>query len=290
MVQAQQVELDRLRVTAAAPTDNKNKGVESEAKDLLRKIRFDGSHFSAFKIKFLNVCRLRHVADILEGKECPPDDDAPDMAIFAYEDRVNIAKLYLQTVLTDEVFDMVRDDEQPAEMWKTLVAHYETKEWSNKIYAQRRLYRTEYEAGMPMIKHISKIKEMVRQLTEMGKSFSEQDVVDLIFTSLHDTGPDNWSSIINNLRPSPDSEIKLKTVVSTLLNEEEKRRERTRHRRDADRRDRGRERFRDEKNDRHRGRQRFRHGNNDRKRGRDDGLARPPNHGPRVSRQRPRAS
>jgi hypothetical protein len=137
MVQAQQVELDRLRVTAAAPTDNKNKGVESEAKDLLRKIRFDGSHFSAFKIKFLNVCRLRHVADILEGNECPPDDDAPDMAIFAYEDRVNIAKLYLQTVLTDEVFDMVRDDEQPAEMWKTLAAHYETKEWSNKIYAQR---------------------------------------------------------------------------------------------------------------------------------------------------------
>ena len=34
MVQAQQIELDRLRVTAAAPTDNKNKRVESEAKDL----------------------------------------------------------------------------------------------------------------------------------------------------------------------------------------------------------------------------------------------------------------
>jgi len=88
-----------------------------------------------------------------------------------------------------------------------------------------------------MMKHISKIKAMVRELTEMGKTFTEQDTVDLIFTSLPDAGPDNWNSIINNLRPSPNHEVKLKTVVSTLLNEEEKRRKLSRHRRDFRRQD-----------------------------------------------------
>jgi hypothetical protein len=237
MVQTQKFELEELRIKATAPTDVKSKGAESEAKDLLRKIRFDGSHFSSFKVKFLNVCRLRHVTEILERTEAPPHPDAAEVEAFAYDDRVNIAKLYLQAVLTDEVFDLVRDDDHPAEMWKSLVSHYETKEWSNKIYTQRRLYRLEYDAGLPMMKHISKIKAMVRELTEMGKTFTEQDTVDLIFTSLPDAGPDNWNSIINNLRPSPNHEVKLKTVVSTLLDEEEKRRERTRHRRNDTRRD-----------------------------------------------------
>ncbi|RHZ20250.1 hypothetical protein DYB26_006382 [Aphanomyces astaci] len=97
------------------------------SKDVLRKVKFNGKHFSAFKVKFQNVCQLRHIWDIIDGSYVVPDD-AAEVEVFDYEDKTNLAKSYLQTSLSNEVFDMIREDSTPAEMWRTLVSSYETKE------------------------------------------------------------------------------------------------------------------------------------------------------------------
>ncbi|KAG9399288.1 hypothetical protein AC1031_012242 [Aphanomyces cochlioides] len=140
LIEAQQNEINLLRAKSVAnekpPLTIRSS--ESEAKDLLKKVKFAGKHFSSFKIKFKNICQLRHIWDIIT-EEAPPNDDAPEVEVFQYEDRINVARSYLQTCLSNEAFELVREDSTPAEMWNTLVANYETKEWSNTIYALRRL-------------------------------------------------------------------------------------------------------------------------------------------------------
>ncbi|RHY02199.1 hypothetical protein DYB36_008604 [Aphanomyces astaci] len=126
MVLAQKQEIDDLQPTESAKP-NGLRAVKTEAKDVLRKVKFNGKHFSAFKVKFQNVCQLRHIWDIIDGSYVLPDD-AAEVEAFEYEDKANLDKSYLQTSLSNEVFDMIREDSTPAEMWRTLVSSYETKD------------------------------------------------------------------------------------------------------------------------------------------------------------------
>ncbi|RLO01668.1 hypothetical protein DYB28_015330, partial [Aphanomyces astaci] len=241
MLLAQKQEIDDLR---AQPTEsakpNGSRAVESEAKDLLRKVKFNGKHFSAFKVKFQNVCQLRHIWDIIDGSYVLPDD-AAEVEAFEYEDKTNLAKSYLQTSLSNEVFDMIREDSTPAEMWRTLVSNYETKEWSNTIYVLRRLCSLRYDPKTDMLKHITRVRATIRELVDMGKAMTESEVVEWLLISLPDSGPDNYNSFINHLKPTPGHAVKLKALTSALLNEEEKRRERKRGNRHDERHDRPRD-------------------------------------------------
>jgi len=232
MVMAQQLQLQLLQdhnsATAATATPAAMRSTESEAKDLLRKVSFDGKNFSAFKTKFQNICQLRHIWGVIDGTDAAPESDAPMAAVQVHADKVILAKSYLQTCLSNDIFDMVSDDETPAEMWCTLVANYETKSWSNTIYAMRRLSTVKYVAGTDMLRHINFVKTAVRELNDMGKTINEAETVEWILISLPDDGPDNFNSFINTLKPTPDHEVRMKTLTSALLNEEEKRRERKR--------------------------------------------------------------
>ncbi|KAH9090111.1 hypothetical protein Ae201684P_014863 [Aphanomyces euteiches] len=100
---------------------------------------------------------------------------------------------------------MVREDKTPAEMWQTLIDNYEKKEWSNTIYVLRRLCELKYDTN-------------------------ESETVEWILVTLPNDGPDNFNAFINHLKPTPNQEIGLKTLISALLNEEEKRKERKRSR------------------------------------------------------------
>ncbi|RQM26443.1 hypothetical protein B5M09_009112 [Aphanomyces astaci] len=64
--------------------------VESETKDMLRKVKFNGKYISAFKVKFQTVCQLRHIWEIVDGSYILPDD-AAEVEAFEYEDKTNLA-------------------------------------------------------------------------------------------------------------------------------------------------------------------------------------------------------
>ncbi|KAF0724632.1 hypothetical protein Ae201684P_013819 [Aphanomyces euteiches] len=231
MIEAQYEEIKLLRNQSLEANKNQPpRSTESEAKDPLRKVKFNGKHFSSFKIKFQNICQLRHIWEIVQGTESLPIN-ASDSQTLEFRDKVNLAKSYLQTSLSNEVFKMIREDETPAEMWKTLIANYETKEWSNTIYVLRRLCQLRYEPRTDMLKHITKVPSTIRELNDMGKTITEQETVEWILITLPDSGSDNFNAFINHLKPTPQQEVKLKTLISALLNEEEKRGERARMRR-----------------------------------------------------------
>ncbi|KAH9167555.1 hypothetical protein AeNC1_018132, partial [Aphanomyces euteiches] len=232
MLESQRDEIKQLQQQSAEKSRAlPTRSTESEAKDLLRKVKFNGKYFSAFKIKFQNICQLRHIWDVILGTELPPSTNSTEDEILEYEDKVNLAKSYLQTSLSNDVFDMIREDDTPAEMWKTLIVNFETREWSDTIYVLRRLCNLRYEPKMDMLKHIGKVRATIRELNDMGKTISEHETVEWILISLPDSGPDNYTSFINHLKPTPQHEIKLKTLISALLNEEEKRNEWQRTRR-----------------------------------------------------------
>ncbi|KAH9107495.1 hypothetical protein AeMF1_017174 [Aphanomyces euteiches] len=98
-------------------------------------------------------------------------------------------------------------------MWKTLIANYETKEWSNTIYVLRRLCQLRYEPRTDMLKHITKVRSTIRELNDMGKTITEQETVEWILITLPDSGPDNFNAFINHLKPTPQQEVKLKTLI-----------------------------------------------------------------------------
>ena len=81
-----------------------------------------------------------------------------------------------------------------------------------------------------MLKHINKVRSIIRNLNDMGKRITEQETVEWLLISLPDSGPNDFNSYINHLKPTPNTEVSLKTLTSALLNEEEKRMERKRKR------------------------------------------------------------
>ncbi|CAK4671782.1 hypothetical protein LEN26_016063 [Aphanomyces euteiches] len=110
--QEQETKLMRAQPNATKSTST---ATETEAKDLLRKVRFDGKNFSTFKANFEGVCRLRYIWFIISGTETL-DDSATQEQLAEFSDKKNLAKSYLQTSVSDVVFDMVRKDMTPAEM------------------------------------------------------------------------------------------------------------------------------------------------------------------------------
>ncbi|RHY38267.1 hypothetical protein DYB34_012996, partial [Aphanomyces astaci] len=159
MLLAQKQELDDLQPTESA----KPNGLRA--------------HFSAFKVKFQNVCQLRHIWDIIDGSYVL-DYDAAEVEAFEYEDKANLDKSYLQTSLSNEVFDMIREVSSSAEMWRTLVSNYETKEWSNTIYVLRRLCSLRCHPKTDMLKYITRVRATIRELVEIGKAMTESEVVE----------------------------------------------------------------------------------------------------------------
>ncbi|KAH9111147.1 hypothetical protein LEN26_013119 [Aphanomyces euteiches] len=221
LTEAQQNEINLLRAKSEAnekpPLTIRSS--ECETRDLLKKVKFAGKHFSFFKIKFKNICQLRHIWDIITGEEAPPNDGAPEVEVFQYEDRISVARSYLQTCLSNEIFELVREDSTPAEMWNTLVANNETKGWSNTIYALRRLGHMRYDPKTYMMKHINLVRSTIRQLNDMVKTINEQQTVEWILMPLPDSGPDNYNTFMNHLKPTPDHKVTLKTLMGALLNE-----------------------------------------------------------------------
>ncbi|KAH9076879.1 hypothetical protein Ae201684P_010810 [Aphanomyces euteiches] len=82
------------------------------------------------------------------------------------------------------------------------------------------------------MKHINLVRSTIRELNDMGKTINEQETVEWILMSLPDSGPDNYNTFMNHLKPTPDHKVTLKTLMGALLNKEEKRRERDRDRRE----------------------------------------------------------
>ncbi|RHZ03583.1 hypothetical protein DYB37_013139, partial [Aphanomyces astaci] len=152
MLLAQKQEINDLRAQPTEPAKpNGLRSVESDAKDLLRKVKFNGKYFSAFKVKFQDVCQLRHIWDIIDGSYVLPDD-AAEVKAFAYEDSA------------------------PAEMWRTLVSNYETKEWSNTICVLRYDPKTD----------ITRVRATIRELVDMGKAMTKSEVVEWLAKGIED--------------------------------------------------------------------------------------------------------
>ncbi|CAK4092016.1 unnamed protein product, partial [Aphanomyces euteiches] len=84
MIEAQYEEIKLLKIqTLDASKPSVQRSTELEAKDLLRKVRFN---FSSFKIKFQNICQLRHIWDVIQGTETVPDT-ANESQILEFEDK-----------------------------------------------------------------------------------------------------------------------------------------------------------------------------------------------------------
>jgi len=116
MLEAQQREIEALRNRSHESTQP----TELEAKHLLRKAKFSGKYFSAFKVKFQNMCQLRHIWDVIQGTKVLPEFPTLNQQI-EHQDKINLAKSYLQTSLSNEVFDMIQEDPSPSDMWNTLL-------------------------------------------------------------------------------------------------------------------------------------------------------------------------
>ncbi|RHY14955.1 hypothetical protein DYB36_002605 [Aphanomyces astaci] len=103
LIAVEQLEIDELRSKASDAKPPPSRSSESEAKDLLKKVKFIGKHF-----KFKNMCQLRHIWGIITDEKTLPSYDAPKVETFHYEDRVNVTKSYLQTCPSNEVFELIR--------------------------------------------------------------------------------------------------------------------------------------------------------------------------------------
>ncbi|CAK4693961.1 unnamed protein product, partial [Aphanomyces euteiches] len=62
------------------------------------------------------------------------NENVTQQQVAELSDKANLARSYLPTSLSDEVFDMIREDKTPAEMSQTLNDNYEKKEWLKTIY------------------------------------------------------------------------------------------------------------------------------------------------------------
>lgn len=131
-------------------------------------------------------------------------------------DRKAIA--FIRQWLDDSVFHHVSTMESACLLWKTLESLYERKTATDKAFLIWKLVNLKYKNSSSIAEHLNEVKNIVNQLTKI--TLDEELQALLLLNSF----PDSWETLVVSLSNSAsDGKITLSTVMSSLLNEEVRR-------------------------------------------------------------------
>ncbi|KAI0983118.1 hypothetical protein GJ496_003169 [Pomphorhynchus laevis] len=119
--------------------------------------------------------------------------------------------------INTEFVYLVRDVEDPAEVWKILNERFDSKSMGHVLNLNRRLFSLKMKTGITVRKHIRSFKEMIDSSSAVNARVEESQQIAVLLNSVSDT----LSPAATVMSAREDKDLAMSLVRSTILAEEE---------------------------------------------------------------------
>jgi len=152
----------------------------------------------------------------------PTEDEKNAVTKWRTEDKLCFGLIKI-SVSADERVHTTGTDTSAA-LWKSLCDVKEPKGMLGALAARRRLFRLVAEEGTSMADHITTFRKLQNECTKMNVSVPDADLALLLITSLSDSWDSFIASFFGSNYAASKTTISLSTLITTLCEEDERRR------------------------------------------------------------------
>src|SRR3984885_491352 len=152
----------------------------------------------------------------------PTEDEKNAMTKWRTEDKLCFGLIKISVSADEQVHTTGTDTS--AALWKSLCDVKEPKGMLGALAARRRLFRLVAEEGTSMADHITTFRKLQNECTKMNVSVPDADLALLLITSLSDSWDSFIASFFGSNYAASKTTISLSTLITTLCEEDERRR------------------------------------------------------------------
>ena len=186
-------------------------------------VRLNGKNYATWKTQCRMLLLKEGLWEIVTGAEEAPADDAGADVIRQFKTRKNralaIVTLAVETWLLYHIDDMT----EPKDVWTKLQSVYQKKSWWNQYHLERRLFSMKLRDDGSVNEHLKAMSEIFRELAVIGEAVPETKRVSHLLASL----PDSFDTLVTALQGQSDEAPKWDVVTERLLQEEQRRKDRS---------------------------------------------------------------
>lgn len=179
----------------------------------MRRTCLDGTNYNLWKMKMKAQLMRNGLWDVIE-KESP----SPVTASWTATDRKVYGTL-LSALCVDQLANVTMCN-MAKEVWSTLKDMYERKTFGTKLCLMRKLFSMRYTGG-PMRQHVTAVREMANQLSDVGEIVKLGYIVAVLMNSL----PESYLPMVTILKGHKEEELTANYVAAKLEDEYECRQE-----------------------------------------------------------------
>ena len=151
--------------------------------------RLDGTNFCHWKFNMELVLEGRGQWEYANGRKPRPDRPA-ECAIWDAADKQ--VKSLIGLSLCKSQQHLVRGKETSAQMWSTIISHYEKNSRQNKLYLRRKLASVRYQDEDDMKKHSEKLRDVISEMEAVGIEMTDEEISTVLLESL----PPSYNSLL----------------------------------------------------------------------------------------------
>lgn len=185
--------------------------------------KLNGSNWTTWKFQMKHLLLGRELWSVVDGSETLADGAGAE-AQSSFDKKCQKALSTLVLSISSSQLYLITSFDKPKDAWSALCSHFERNTLANKLFLKKRFFRMEMKEGTSVEKHLKSMKELSDQLATLGSVITEEDQVVTLLGSL----PDSFSTLVTALEARVDEGLTLKYVQQSLVNEEQKMRERSR--------------------------------------------------------------
>lgn len=182
--------------------------------DSLKPLEDDGSNYSTWKFRQLQIFESRGLLGHIEGTTKMPATSSTEYDGWVKNERS--AKMQITMHVGEEVLRHVMDQPSSVDMWKAILIKFGGKgaqSAANLIYT---ICRSTLDDDKDMSTQINEFKENARKLANIGYSLQDAVLAVMLINAL----PPSYSTVRTVLTTSVVSAITIDSVIETILAEE----------------------------------------------------------------------
>ena len=142
--------------------------------------KLDGENYLDWKFKILTMLEALNVWTIVKGDEAKPIG----ATLADWEKRESKEKLLLRLSVKDNIIPHIRDCKTSKETWDILKGLYETTNSNRIMFLKTKLLSIKMAANENITSYVSRIKDLCDQLSAIGDTVSNTDMVTITLKGL----------------------------------------------------------------------------------------------------------
>ena len=183
-------------------------------------VPLNGTNYPTWKLQ----CRITLMKDglwgIINKTETAPDIATEPEKHAKFASRRDRALALILLSVESSLWYLVRDPEEPIEVWKKLFDTFQKKTWSNKLELQRKLHTLKLKVCELVQLRVKEMTKIFNVLAVIGDPVVEEHRAVHLLASL----PESFNMLVTALGASPEVP-KMEVVMERLLHEERKARD-----------------------------------------------------------------